>query len=51
MEVNTKMPKGTKVYKMAHAMERGGMAKGKAIAIAQAKTGKSYATGKKPKRK
>ena len=45
------MPKGTKVHKMADAIEAKGVAKGTAIAIAQDKTGKSYATGKKPKSK
>jgi uncharacterized protein YdaT len=45
------MPKGTKVHKMAKAMMREGMSEGRAIAIAQSKTGKSYATGRKPKSK
>lgn len=53
------MPKGTKVEKMYQAIKRSskatGMsdknAKAKAARIAQAKTGKSLATGKKPKRK
>ena len=44
------MPKGSKVHKMAEAIERSGVAKGRAIAIAQAKTGKSYKTGKAPKK-
>ena len=43
------MPRGTKVDKMYRAMRREGMDKGKAARIAQAKTGKSLATGKKPK--
>lgn len=43
------MPKGTKVEKMYKAMKSEGMDKGKAAAIAQAKTGLSLATGKKPK--
>ena len=51
------MPKGTKVDKMYQAIKssskKAGMsdkaAKTKAAKIAQAKTGKSLATGKKPK--
>jgi len=43
------MPKNTKVGKMYDAMKREGMDKGKAARIAQAKTGKSLATGKTPK--
>jgi hypothetical protein len=45
------MPKGTKVDKMYRAIRRGGASKGKAARIAQAKTGRSLKTGKKPKRK
>ena len=45
------MPKGTKVDRMYQAMKREGMDKGKAARIAQAKTGKSLATGKPPKKK
>lgn len=45
------MPKGTKVHKMYDAMVGEGMDKGKAARIAQAKTGKALATGKKPKSK
>ncbi len=45
------MPKDSKVGKMYDAMVKEGMPKGKAAAIAQAKTGKSLATGKKPKSK
>jgi hypothetical protein len=53
------MPKGTKVDKMYQAIKssskKAGMsdkdAKAKAAKIAQAKTGKSLATGKKPKKK
>ena len=45
------MPKGTKVDSMYKAMVREGMDKGSAARIAQAKTGKSLATGKKPKGK
>jgi len=45
------MPEGTPVYKLAHALERRGMEKGKAIATAQKKTGLAYQTGKTPKRK
>lgn len=45
------MPKGTKVHKMYDAMRSEGMSKGKAARIAQSKTGKSLATGRKPKGK
>ena len=45
------MPKGTKVHKMYQGRVDSGMSKGKAARIAQAKTGKSLMTGKKPKRK
>jgi hypothetical protein len=45
------MPKGTKVHKQFEAMRREGMPPGKAAAIAQAKTGKSLKTGKRPKKK
>lgn len=44
------MPKGTKVEKIYTALKREGMPKGKAARIAQAKTGKSLATGKTPKK-
>lgn len=44
------MPKGTKVHKVYDALVSKGMGKGKAARIAQSKTGKSLATGKKPKR-
>lgn len=45
------MPKGTQVHSMYQAMVDEGMDKGKAARIAQSKTGKSLATGKRPKRK
>ena len=45
------MPKNTKVGKMYDAMVGEGMSKGKAAAIAQAKTGKSLMTGKPPMHK
>ena len=45
------MPKGTKVHKMAEAMQEKGMPVGQAIATAQKNTGMSYATGKPPKSK
>jgi hypothetical protein len=45
------MPKGTKVHRMYEAIRRGGASKGKAARIAQARTGKSLATGRRPKRK
>jgi hypothetical protein len=45
------MPKGTKVHQIYEALKRQGYDKGKSARIAQAKTGKSLATGKKPKGK
>lgn len=45
------MPKGSAVEKIYTAMVKQGMDKGKAARIAQAKTGLSLATGRKPKRK
>jgi hypothetical protein len=45
------MPKGTKVHKIYDALVRSGADKGKAARIAQSQTGKSLATGKKPKSK
>ena len=45
------MPKNSRVHKMYESMRHEGMEKGKAARIAQAKTGKSLKTGKKPKRK
>jgi hypothetical protein len=45
------MPKGTKVHKVYDALREQGMPAGNAARIAQAKTGKSLATGKKPKKK
>lgn len=45
------MPKGSRVGKMYDAMIAGGMPPGKAARIAQAKTGQSLATGRKPKSK
>jgi hypothetical protein len=54
-----KIPKNTKVHKMYEAIKRDELASGasekaakaKAARIAQSETGKSLATGKKPKRK
>jgi hypothetical protein len=43
------MPKGTKVEKVYQALKEKRMSKGKAAAIAQANTGLSLTTGKKPK--
>lgn len=43
------MPKGTKVEKVYEALKREGASSGKAARIAQAKTGQSLKTGKKPK--
>jgi hypothetical protein len=45
------MPKGTKVEAIYQALKRKGASSGKAARIAQAQTGKSLATGRKPKRK
>lgn len=45
------MPKNTKVHKIYAALVREGASKGKAARIAQSKTGKSLATGRKPKGK
>jgi len=45
------MPKGTKVHKVYAALVREGKSKASAAKIAQAATGKSLATGKKPKSK
>lgn len=45
------MPKGTKVDKIYQAILKETGDAGKAARIAQSKTGKSLATGKKPKRK
>ena len=45
------MPKGTKVDEIYQAIKRKTGDKGKAARIAQAQTGKSLATGKKPKKK
>ena len=44
-------PVGTKVHKMAKAIERRGVPVAEAIATAQKRTGLSYATGKRPKTK
>ena len=45
------MPKGTKVDKIYQAIKRKTGDKGKAARIAQAETGLSLKTGKKPKAK
>lgn len=45
------MPKGTKVHRVYEALLREGKSKASAAKIAQAKTGQSLATGRKPKRK
>lgn len=45
------MPKNTKVHRMYEALKDQGYSKSKSAAIAQAKTGKSLATGKAPKKK
>jgi hypothetical protein len=45
------MPEGTRVAKIKDALMGKGFPVGPAIAIAQKKTGLSYATGKPPKSK
>lgn len=45
------MPKGSKVHKVFDALKREGKSAASAAKIAQAVTGKSLATGRKPKRK
>lgn len=44
------MPKGTKVERVFQAVKRSGKSAGAAARIAQAQTGRSLKTGKKPKR-
>lgn len=44
------MPKGSKVHRVYSAMRRDGAAKGKAARVAQATTGQSLKTGKRPER-
>lgn len=43
------MPKGTKVHKVFTALVEKGMSKAKAAKIAQAQTGRSLQTGRRPK--
>jgi hypothetical protein len=45
------MPKNTKVHHLYEKLLAKGMTKGKAVRIAQAKTGQSLKTGKPPKKK
>lgn len=45
------MPKGTKVHKLYEKLKREGKSTSSAVKIAQSVTGKSLATGKKPKKK
>ncbi len=45
------MPKGSKVHKVYDAIRREGASRGKAARVAQASTGKSLKTGRKPKGK
>ena len=44
------MPKGTKVHKVYEALKRQGKSPASAARIAQAKTGKSLKTGRKPRK-
>lgn len=43
------MPKGTKVHSIYAGLVKHGFSKASAARIAQARTGKSLATGRKPK--
>ena len=45
------MPRGTTVDRMYRALLKQGKSKASAARIAQSRTGKSLATGRKPKRK
>jgi len=45
------MPVGTKVHSCVQKLVAKGYSKPKAIRICQKSTGKSYATGRKPKKK
>jgi len=45
------MPKDSKVHHLYEILKAKGMTKQKAVKIAQAKTGQSLKTGKKPKKK
>jgi hypothetical protein len=45
------MPRGTKVHKVYEALKKEGKSDATAAKIAQAQTGKSLETGKKPKSK
>jgi len=45
------MPKGTKVYKCVQDLMRKGKSKKSAIRICQERTGQSYKTGKKTKKR
>jgi hypothetical protein len=44
------MPKGTKVHKVFEALKKEGKTPASAAKIAQSVTGKSLATGRKPKK-
>ena len=44
------MPTGTRVERVYTALKKKGYSKGKSARIAQSQTGKSLATGKKPKK-
>jgi len=45
------MPKGTAVHALYEALKRSGKSSASAARIAQAKTGRSLQTGRKPKKK
>lgn len=45
------MPKGTKVHRMYEGLKKHGASTATAARIAQSRTGKSLATGRKPKSK
>ena len=45
------MPKGSKVHRLKEKLMRQGKSEAQAIRIAQTATGKSYKTGRQPKRR
>lgn len=45
------MPKGTKVHRVYEKLVKAGKSKGAAARIAQAATGKSLKTGRRPKKR
>lgn len=51
LERRRTMPEGTRVHRVYKALLRQGKSKASAARIAQAKTGQSLKTGKKPKKR